>query len=429
MSAVKNQLIIGDNSCLGLESCFQIKSSTDRRNRDKDTVIGDGSCKAAGSCSNFRGVSIGSNSCNCEGCCSCFGTGELPDEIPPDSCNVRGECCATDAPTGVPSSGPTDAPTTAQPTDAPSTSPPTVTIATDAPTSTLPIETLADCQRAGSTTDIINCLSEPGLLADPSSPQSQALQWILDSPEVDSWDGLELSQRYVVGVMWASSDDGLQSFGNQDTPICGTFQGLSCNAESEIIDWELYATGGTLPREIGALTALQTLSVISLSGTIPSEIGSLTALNYLDSSSLGGQLPTEIGLLTNLVSLWLGGCGFGSNSNSGFTGTIPSEIGQLTPLGELDLRCNNFSGTLPSEIGLLTNLQDLRLNDNGLDYGTIPTELGQLTDLFRLDIINEFYITGTIPSEIGQLTRLGELNLEYTKSLVSFLPKLVSLHD
>ena len=40
----------------------------------------------------------------CEGCCSCEG---LDQDIPADSCNVRGECCSTPSPSAAPSAAPT----------------------------------------------------------------------------------------------------------------------------------------------------------------------------------------------------------------------------------------------------------------------------------------------------------------------------------
>ena len=52
----------------------------------------------------------------CFECCSCYSTGELPDNIPDNSCNTRGECCATPSPTVEPTKNPTMRPTTAAPT-------------------------------------------------------------------------------------------------------------------------------------------------------------------------------------------------------------------------------------------------------------------------------------------------------------------------
>ena len=105
-----------------------------------------------------------------------------------------------------------------------------------------------------------------------------------------------------------------------------------------------------------------------LSGEIPPEIGNLTNLIflYLNNNQLTGSIPSEIGNLTNLEELWLYG--------NQLTGEIPSEIGNLTNLTILDLGGNNLTGSIPSEIGNLTNLTTLRLDDNQLT-GVIPESI------------------------------------------------------
>ena len=310
------------------------------------------------------------------------------------------------------------------------------------------IDSLADCQRAGSTTAIVNCLSDPDLLADPNSPQSQALQWILDSREVDNWDGLELSQRYVIGVLMASSTSGLQSFGNQNNLICDTPAIISCNLENEITDLDFSssnpASGGTLPPEIGALTAIRSLVGKGLDAPVPSEIGLLTQLTLIEfqyNAFRDIPIPSEIGLLTQLNSLVL--------DNNDFIRTFPSELGQLTALEtlliaefnfgidpegpfpidlfqltalkSLDLQGNLFTGTLPTQIGQLTALESFLIYDNYEVSGAIPSELGQLTSLTSLTIDgNEF--SGTIPTEIFQLTALREFLLWSEDSLTGPIP-------
>ena len=57
--------------------------------------------------------------------------------------------------------------------------------------------------------------------------------------------------------------------------------------------------------------------------------------------------------------------------NNGLTGSIPSEIGNLTNLTYLDLFFNELTGEIPSEIGNLTNLTTLSLPRNQLT-GEIP---------------------------------------------------------
>jgi hypothetical protein len=105
-----------------------------------------------------------------------------------------------------------------------------------------------------------------------------------------------------------------------------------------------------------------------LTGSIPSEIGNLTNLTYLSlkGNQLSGSIPPYIGNLTNLTYLNL-------QSNQ-LTGSIPPEIGNLTNLTILSLYSNQLTGTIPSEIGNLTNLTYLYLNNNQLT-GIIPDEI------------------------------------------------------
>tara|TARA_X000001036_G_scaffold308126_1_gene286770 strand:+ start:222 stop:932 length:711 start_codon:yes stop_codon:yes gene_type:complete len=93
----------------------------------------------------------------------------------------------------------------------------------------------------------------------------------------------------------------------------------------------------------------------------------------------------------------------------GLTGSIPSDIGNLTNLWNLNLGWNQLTGSIPPEIGNLTNLNYLNLNDNQLT-GEIPSEIGNLTNLYHLDLSNN-QLTGAIPSEIGNLTNLEWLDL------------------
>ena len=97
------------------------------------------------------------------------------------------------------------------------------------------------------------------------------------------------------------------------------------------------------------------------------------------------------------------------------SGTIPSEIGNLTSLRDLELDDNQLSGTIPSEIGNLTSLRDLELDDNQLS-GTIPSEIGNLTSLSTLWLFDN-QLSGPIPSEIGNLTSLSILELDTATGL------------
>ncbi len=127
---------------------------------------------------------------------------------------------------------------------------------------------------------------------------------------------------------------------------------------------------------------------------------------YLNRNGLTGSIPSQLGNLFNLEDLDL--------DNNDLTGSIPSELGNLSNLREdLELSNNRLTGTIPSELGNLSNLEDLYLQSNKLT-GSIPTELGNLSNLNRLRL-NENQLTGTIPSQLGNLSNLEDLWLYYSR--------------
>ena len=123
-----------------------------------------------------------------------------------------------------------------------------------------------------------------------------------------------------------------------------------------------------------------------------------TVLN-LGGNQLTGSIPSEIGNLTNLTVL--------SFYGNQLTGSIPPEIGNLTNLTVLSFYGNEFTGPIPLEIGNLTNLTHLGLNSNKLS-GSIPSEIENLTNLIWLEL-DDNQLTGEIPIEICNLN-IGELN-------------------
>ncbi len=161
-----------------------------------------------------------------------------------------------------------------------------------------------------------------------------------------------------------------------------------------------------------------------LSGTIPSELGDLTNLIQLDlfQNQLTGTIPPALGNLANLTQLYL--------YNNDLTGGLPPELGTLTNLVNFDVGANDLSGTIPVELGNLTNLDYLFLGINGFD-GDIPVELGNLINLNILYLGNN-QLSGSIPVELGNLTNLTILNLEGNQlsgSIPAALSNLTSLQD
>ncbi|MFC1553150.1 putative Ig domain-containing protein [candidate division KSB1 bacterium] len=167
-------------------------------------------------------------------------------------------------------------------------------------------------------------------------------------------------------------------------------------AGNSVADW----SGVTVTS--GRVTMLF-LSSINLTGTMPSEIGNLTALEtlYLGGNNLIGSIPPEISTLTNLTYLGL--------DHNSLSGSIPPELGTLTNLVSLDLSYNSLTGSIPLELGNLTKLQSLSLSDISLT-GSIPPELGSLTNLTNL-WIQSTGVTGSIPPELGTLDSLQTLYL------------------
>jgi hypothetical protein len=164
-----------------------------------------------------------------------------------------------------------------------------------------------------------------------SSPQSQALDWIL-SDLFSSSDGLSedrLVQRFALATLY-------------------------------------YSTNGTNWDHVGWLNStnecLWDRNDIVCSPE-PPEVEGLD----LSEDSLSGRIPIELSLLTQLTSLRL--------YKNQLAGSLPSEFGLLTQLTQLDLYENQLTGPLPSELGVLAQLTSpLALYRNKLS-GSVPTSL------------------------------------------------------
>ncbi|KAK4482380.1 hypothetical protein RD792_009534 [Penstemon davidsonii] len=152
---------------------------------------------------------------------------------------------------------------------------------------------------------------------------------------------------------------------------------------------------GTIPREIGELTNLQSLylSVNSLSGQIPLELGYTSSLSDIDLSHnvLKGSFPTSIWNLCNrLISLR-----FHGNSLSG---TLPDPAlpdATCKNLLFLDLGNNLFSGNFPDFVVGFHGLKELDLGDN-LFSGPIPETITGLK-LEKLNLSHNNF-TGILPN-------------------------------
>ncbi len=157
----------------------------------------------------------------------------------------------------------------------------------------------------------------------------------------------------------------------------------------------------------------------NLTGEIPTEIGDLTFLKELDlfENNLSGEIPSTIGNLYYLE--WL------NCRNNNLSGQIPHELGDLVYLENFNFGNNLLTGNIPSELGNLNNLLYLVLNNNQLS-GEIPSELGNLSELSYLDMrIND--VSGEIPPELGLLSNLLFLNLSVNSLTGEIPPELGNL--
>lgn len=141
-----------------------------------------------------------------------------------------------------------------------------------------------------------------------------------------------------------------------------------------------------------------TLGQNELVGTVPSEIGALTAatLLHIQNNNLSGVIPSEVGHLTGMtLSLSL--------RNNQLSGTIPTELGRLSLLPELLLGNNKLSGSIPSEFGLLSSMGMLGLQRSSLT-GTIPTQLVEIqSSLYSLLLDGNPLLSGTVPEGLCNL--------------------------
>ena len=160
------------------------------------------------------------------------------------------------------------------------------------------------------------------------------------------------------------------------------------------------------------MTSLVSLSLSDndLEGEIPTTIGNLCNLEEINLShnSFSGEISETLesllsgGCLSNsLKSLYLG--------ENFFTGDIRNQIGKLKNLAYLSLTSNMISGQIPVSLGKLSLLESLDLSNNKFN-GSLPKSLGSLSNLQVLDISGNI-LKGTL-SEVNfaNLSSLSDLD-------------------
>lgn len=239
---------------------------------------------------------------------------------------------------------------------------------------------------------------------DPESPQSLAYEWIIEDVERHPERLMpQIYQRFaLMTVFYATGGntwDLAQGWQDHDLDECDWVTSVG---EDKFLPspFRLYVPSTCMFESLD-------LSENGLQGSLPPELSLLTNLRYINfqrndikKAPSNHCLPTELGLLMNLEHL-----DFLDTFDSLSCGTIPSEIGQLTVMKNLQLEQNHFSGSLPTELGLLTNLEELNLEQNHVS-GTLPTVLASLLKE-NLSILNldGNELSGTIPSDFDHALR------------------------
>ncbi|GAB4840993.1 hypothetical protein Ancab_039663 [Ancistrocladus abbreviatus] len=182
------------------------------------------------------------------------------------------------------------------------------------------------------------------------------------------------------------------------------------------------------------------LNYVILSSRVPKIMANLTSLRYLalKHCNLHGAFPKGIFLLPNLLFLDVA---FNENlvghlpqfhnkskleelslAYTGFSGNIPTSIGNVGSLIVLDFGRCSFHGSIPYSLGQLTKLSVLEFSFNSFE-GQIPNSVANLTQLSWLALAHN-NLTGEVPAAFANLTNLRLLALSFNKlwgSIPSFI--------
>jgi len=202
-------------------------------------------------------------------------------------------------------------------------------------------------------------------LGSPESPQSRALEWIVqqeDGSYLQDW----ILDRYALATLAFATNveewDLNQGWLDLSIDHCD-WQKIGCNSFSRVesISLPFNKLDGEVPPELSLLADLTVLDLgrNNLVGAIPSSIGQLSSLRdlILSRNDLDGLLPSSIGDLSSLELLDVS-----FNQLAGFP---PTSLASMDSLDSLYLQVNNFAGQVP--LGLCTFIQVLEADCNKVE--------------------------------------------------------------
>ena len=224
-------------------------------------------------------------------------------------------------------------------------------------------------------------------------------------------DGVSISTK---GHEWINALLPLRDLHELSMSNCGLLRPLDSsltrleNLSIIILDENYFSS--PVPETFANFKNLTTLSLAfcALSGTFPLkifQIGTLSVIDLFSNKNLHGSFPND-SLSESLHRIRV--------SDTNFSGALPSSIGNLRHLSELDLSVCQFNGTLPNSLTNLTHLSHLDLSSNKFT-GHIPfLDIKRLRNLVTIYLSNNS-INGIIPSFLFRLPLLQELLLSFNQ--------------
>ncbi|KAF3630740.1 hypothetical protein FXO38_26991 [Capsicum annuum] len=150
---------------------------------------------------------------------------------------------------------------------------------------------------------------------------------------------------------------------------------------------------------------------LDVRGEIPKELGLLTELQSLSfgTNNFSGPLPSELEDLTKLTQMWA--------SDNAFTGRIPGFIGNnWSNITALRFEGNAFEGPIPASFSNLTSLTDLisDISNGSSSLDFLRNELSKQAGFTKYQYFRDLSfnnLTGRVPDVLFNLTLLTHLFL------------------
>nr|XP_043625424.1 receptor-like protein EIX2 [Erigeron canadensis] len=199
------------------------------------------------------------------------------------------------------------------------------------------------------------------------------------------------------------------AYGNHFMNSSSLLKGLSSNLK--VLDISYCGISSSVLHSLDNSTSLLSLDMSGnqLTEAIPSSLGNLCELKEIDLSfntfgniSLAYLLKSLLNCKSpSLESLDI----FGSR----LSGPIPKSIIRISSLKTLVLANNRLNGSIPNLIGQLSSLEVLDLESNQLS-GNLPVSLGQLSKLIDLSFSNNSLVGSVTEAHFAKLVSLKSLD-------------------